>query len=210
MSSTRIPALSVLALSLIVAGGLALADQPRAERIEKVEALRSLANQPTDNDLSPLITLSGGARAVRGEVLVQFRAGVGRAAGVASLQRNGAILLREYTTVGVSLARITSGEGVSAVVDRLRRDPTVLSASPNFIFEPTNHLTRPNDPEFPRQWHLDNRGQNPPDERFADTGAGAAGILARTYDWGALDDDRDVGGTAGPSVVGTARLGLAF
>ncbi|MFQ5415733.1 MAG: S8 family serine peptidase [Myxococcota bacterium] len=61
---------------------------------------------------------------------------------------------------GAHHARILSGASVSLVVSLLELESAVEYAHPNDIFEGSNHLTEPDDPTYPSQWSLSNRGRN--------------------------------------------------
>ena len=78
---------------------------------------------------------------VPGQVLVQFRA---RAAGPAALSSPGQRQRPELVEPG-------PGEDVSQAVARFRRDPDVLTASPNYYIYPA---ALPDDPFLPQQWSL--------------------------------------------------------
>lgn len=104
--------------------------------------------------------LAGGGRYVPGEVLVIFRQGTNRAAAEQALQTIGAREIDFMANVRVHHVRTPPGMSVSQTVALLSADPTVQSASPNFIYFPAGHLTTPNDPEFRRQWYMNNTGDN--------------------------------------------------
>ncbi|HEX2221057.1 MAG TPA: cell wall-binding repeat-containing protein [Candidatus Limnocylindria bacterium] len=72
------------------------------------------------------------ARTAPGEILVRFAAGVPPARAEAVLEGHGARAGRELPAIGFRLARVRSGS-VEQVVARLRADPRVDAASPNYL-----------------------------------------------------------------------------
>jgi subtilisin family serine protease len=87
-------------------------------------------------------------------VLVGFKRGVS-AARQSSIE-NGAGGGRAQTLGTGDLLSVASGT-VPAVIQRLKRDPSVSYAEPDYVMQ-ANGL--PNDPQFPLQWGLQNTGQS--------------------------------------------------
>jgi subtilisin family serine protease len=88
-----------------------------------------------------------------GHVLVGFRPGVSALRERQLERRAGAV---EARRLGVAvLLRVPRG-GVPGVIGRLRRDPAVRYAEPDYV---VGSSAMPNDPEFGLQWGLQNTGQ---------------------------------------------------
>ncbi len=58
---------------------------------------------------------------------------------------------------GIEVVKITGDENVLQAADRLKKDPRIDIAEPDWRIELLEH---PNDPMFAEQWHLHNTGQN--------------------------------------------------
>lgn len=133
------------------------------------------------------ISLAGAATLARaqleyrlGEVLVAFEEDVPVSLCEASIAAVGSRVIRHYEHVGVFLVSTAPGMTELETAALLEADPNVLGASPNYIREHQAHLTTPNDPQFSRQWGLDNTGRNL---------VGLAGILGNAV--GIIDADID-------------------
>jgi subtilisin family serine protease len=111
------------------------------QRLEK----RSFAELPAEGAWVP------------GEVLVRFRAGVGRARARDVHARLGARVIERIPPLRVDVVRIPGGASVPEAIARYMRDPAVEVAEPNFRLHPLQAL--PTDPLFPDQWGLHNTGQ---------------------------------------------------
>lgn len=95
-----------------------------------------------------------GQGVVAGELLVKFKAGVGRAemASINSKHRVSEISTSRYA--GFKRLKIPAQKTVAEMVAIYSRNPNVTYAEPNFI---AHALLSPNDPYYPSyQWHLDN------------------------------------------------------
>jgi subtilisin family serine protease len=99
-------------------------------------------------------TAASGRRAVPGEVIVGFRAGVSATARANVLAGAGASVQTTFRGLNAVLAH--AGQ-TGAAIARLERDPNVRYAEPNFIL--TADDVSPNDPSFPNEWGLNNIGQ---------------------------------------------------
>jgi subtilisin family serine protease len=98
-------------------------------------------------------------RAVRSEIVVQFRARTDPASRRAITERSGARIVRRIPRFDVSVVRARPGVDPDRLLRRYLGDPRVLYAEPN--------LPRPvfgalNDPNFADQWGLHNTGQAHP------------------------------------------------
>jgi subtilisin family serine protease len=96
---------------------------------------------------------------VPGEIVVDFRAGVGRAQTRAV--HSATIAARASalpTSSGVHFVRLRAGVSVTAALRHYRSSTLVERAEPNLLRYLTE--TVPNDPSFDQQWGLDNTGQS--------------------------------------------------
>lgn len=98
-----------------------------------------------------------GAACARDGMLVRFRPGVGRAEVERALATCGAQEVGVIPGIDVHRLRIPAGSSLSAGIERMRRDPRVAYAEPDYCL----HLasTVPADPYFSYQWALRNTGQ---------------------------------------------------
>jgi hypothetical protein len=133
-------------------------------------------------------------------------------------------LLHEFKFAGVHHARVRNGQTVHEALRVLRADAAVESASLNYINAPTQNynmgpssnpnLPIPNDPMYPKQWHLSNNGRVPdqrvPNSLLHDQSVAPAG----QYNPGEgiyLDDDNSGTVTAGDiRVLPAAGSGLGI
>jgi subtilisin family serine protease len=90
---------------------------------------------------------------VPGELLVGFRADVSAAGETSVLKSVGATEKRSFKKIRGSLLHVGN---VDAALDKLRKDPRVRYAEPNFIVHAD---ALPNDPGFGNLWGLNNTGQ---------------------------------------------------
>lgn len=97
------------------------------------------------------------AKFVPGEVLVKFKAGVSRAAGVATVAALGGTV---QTNLGSGLVRVSTnpGQTVSAALASYGSDPNVDFVQPNFIYHATA-ATPSTATQYGQQWGLKNTGQ---------------------------------------------------
>lgn len=127
-----------------------------------------------------------GPDAVPGELLVKFR---GKASAVVVLGKVGARSTHSFKTIpGLTRVRLADGLATQEALQRLRADPNVEYAEPNYILR---KRTVPNDPRFPEQWALSNTGQtggNPDYDINAPEGWGlrtdASGVVIAVIDSG--------------------------
>ncbi len=101
------------------------------------------------------VAAPGAPRYAAGEVLVRFRPAARAAQRAASLAAARATVLQQYPIAGIVRLKLDS-LSVEDAVARLSKDPQVLYAEPNWVV--TVDRT-PDDPFFPDQWPLANRGQ---------------------------------------------------
>ena len=93
---------------------------------------------------------------VPGEVLVRFAPGVD-AGGRAELRREHDVrALGGLPVPRLQLVELEPGRSVEATVDMLEREPGVLYAEPNHLYDV---VETPDDVRFAQQWGLDNTGQ---------------------------------------------------
>ncbi len=95
------------------------------------------------------------AKAVPGELIVGFAAGVSDAERRRLLRRIGASEKRRLGRIRGALVAVTPSRS-DAVLAQLRKDPLVRYAEPNYLLETA---AVPNDPLYNRLWGLSNTGQ---------------------------------------------------
>ena len=93
--------------------------------------------------------------AVRGEVLVRYRAGSGATTRNAARASAGADSASRLPLPGLELLELREGRSVRAAVRRLERGPGVLYAEPNYV---RRFHEIPDDPLFEQLWGLHNTG----------------------------------------------------
>jgi subtilisin family serine protease len=92
-----------------------------------------------------------------GEILVRFKSGTASSSTAAVHARLAAQVVHEYRgPSGLQLVMLPQSITVETAVEAYRRDPEVLYAEPNYIYELD---TVPNDPSFGQLWGLNNTGQ---------------------------------------------------
>ena len=94
---------------------------------------------------------------VPGELIVGFKHGVTRAREGTALAAVGAHVKLRMPDIGAVLASAPGKR--NAAIGRLRRDPAVRYAEPNFLLHATDARVVPDDPGFQNLWGLDNFGQ---------------------------------------------------
>jgi len=92
------------------------------------------------------------ARHVPDEIMVRFAPGAAEDEARRALDGLGAREVRQLPQVRVRLVKLPPGLTVEAAIERLQRNPNVLSAEPNHIFKAK---ALPTDQFFPLQWSLD-------------------------------------------------------
>jgi serine protease len=91
------------------------------------------------------------------EVLVRFKTGIARSRTAAVHAKHTAQVLREYRVpTNLQLVKVPQGLTVEHALEEYRRDPEVLYAEPNFLYQ---LAVTPNDPSFGGLWGLNNTGQ---------------------------------------------------
>src|SRR5919201_2882240 len=133
---------------------------------------------------------------VPGEVIVGFERGVNRVREARVLAEAGARAKIRFRDIGAVLA--TAAGHPDAVIGRLRRDPAVRYAEPNFRLYASDARLLPNDPGFQNTWGLDNFGQT---VNFV-AGGGRAG-LDPPEAWSATTGSPDV-------AVGVVDTGIDY
>jgi subtilisin family serine protease len=112
-------------------------------------------------DPGPL-TQPNGAQAKRqtytsGEILVRFKSGTASSSTAAVHARLATQVVHEYSAPsGLQLVQLPQSITVETAVEAYRRDPEVLYAEPNYIYDLN---TVPNDPSFGQLWGMNNTGQ---------------------------------------------------
>ena len=116
---------------------------------------------------------------VPGEVLVKFKAGAGSALRAEALGRYNAERRHVFRS-GAEHWRLAPGETTEDAVARLRADPSVEYAEPNYVL----HADRvPDDPRVGELWAFHNSGQ---------TGGAAGADIDATRAWNIATGSRDV------------------
>jgi subtilisin family serine protease len=94
-----------------------------------------------------------------GEVLVRFRASTPLSQRFqAHAAVNGSVVKTFSSVPSLDHVRLPAGVTVERAIAEYRKQPGVLYAEPNYIYQ-ASQLT-PNDPQFPLQWNLRNTGQS--------------------------------------------------
>ena len=123
------------------------------------------ARSPADlNESSAAVTTpgsSGGQGRPRlygaDKLLVRFKSGVGSVRSAAVHAQHAAQVVHEYRVPSnLQLVQVPPGKTVEETLDDYRRDPEVLYAEPNLIYDLS---VTPNDPSFSSLWGLHNTGQ---------------------------------------------------
>ena len=103
------------------------------------------------------ISRAGDHRFKEDELIVRIRKGVGRDRERAVHAKAGSAVVRTYRMLSdISVVKVQKGRKVEEALHEYRKDPDVLYAEPNYIFEVQ---TTPNDPSFANLWGLHNTGQ---------------------------------------------------
>jgi subtilisin family serine protease len=143
-----------------VAGDPSLSSRARARRIRALfPPVRRRGTFLLLGILSTLILAVATAAAsdyVPGQLLVKYRAGL-EARGRLAVESLGSVrTLHRFTLVPIDHVELPAGESVEDAIARLRRDPAIEYAEPNYRI----HIDRvPNDPRFPELYALRNTGQ---------------------------------------------------
>jgi hypothetical protein len=99
---------------------------------------------------------SAPARAVPGELIVKYRAGISDLRTRAIRARLQAHAEHTFPFIRADHLRLPEGADVAAAIAELRADPAVEYAEPNYEW---SALEVPNDPLFPQLWAMQNTGQ---------------------------------------------------
>jgi serine protease len=92
-----------------------------------------------------------------GEIIVRFKSGAASRSSTAVHARLAAQVVHEYRAPsGAQLVRLPQGTAVETAIEAYRRDPDVLYAEPNYIYDLD---TVPDDPSFSQLWGMHNTGQ---------------------------------------------------
>lgn len=102
--------------------------------------------------------LSARARFVPGEVVVQYRPAASTQSIDRSLRTLGVVREKAIRYDRPSRIRLAAGAGIAAALARLRANPAVEYAEPNYYRYPQADRRVPNDPHFGEQWGWDNDG----------------------------------------------------
>ena len=97
-------------------------------------------------------------RTVAGELIVGFEDGVSGRKQRRALARADVAAKREFDRIDAALVSVRA-DRLEATLARLKADPRVRYAEPNYRVQAADHGASPNDPSFHQQWGLDNFGQ---------------------------------------------------
>jgi subtilisin family serine protease len=210
---------AVAAVAAIVPAAISAIPHDRAP-IRGAPSSSSAGNASRGNLSGPASSTSAPDRFRLGVVLVGFRAGVTggqryaieRAAGgqgasylgppIRAARRPGTASARAF--ISPLKLRVPSSQ-VLAVVRRLRRNPNVAYAEPDYLMSAS---ATPNDPSFPLQWGSYNTGQSIPnqgaDEKVGEPAPGTPGADDRALAaWGVSTGSRSI-------VIGEADTGIDY
>jgi subtilisin family serine protease len=144
----------------------------------------------------PLAARNADAEFVAGELIVQFRAGLTRAARTDALAEAGARVTDTLGAPKLTLVKLPKGASVFAAAAELERDPRVEVAEPNYVFRVMD--TFPDDPRFQsgELWGLHQPANNKDiDAPLAwDLTTGNANIVVGVIDSGVAYDHPDLAG----------------
>ncbi|HSK14574.1 MAG TPA: S8 family serine peptidase [Gaiellaceae bacterium] len=119
---------------------------------------------------------------VPGELIVRFREDVSAAGASSALQARGARGAGTLGAPGLRLVKLPRDASVTAEAAALERDPRVLYAEPNYIYELT---ALPNDPLFGQLWGLHQASDRDIDAPAAwNVTKGSAGVTVAVIDSG--------------------------
>lgn len=94
-----------------------------------------------------------------GEILVGLNSSKTQAGFASELGSIQAAITRNDDGTGFLKLQIDAGQDLLSVIDQVSQLPSVSYAEPNLII---SLLATPNDPDFSKQWHYHNTGQDPP------------------------------------------------
>lgn len=78
---------------------------------------------------------AGGARFVRGQILIGFRGGTTREQAARILEAIGGELIGALPDLGAFLIRVPPGTNIPELIERLRREERVSAAEPNLVYD---------------------------------------------------------------------------
>jgi len=93
------------------------------------------------------------------EILVQTESGVPADAIESVNRRNDASVEESIPHSRIRVVDLPQGLSVAEAIQRYRAAPEVKYAEPNYRAAPSALPPTPNDPDFPKMYDLDNRGQ---------------------------------------------------
>jgi serine protease len=160
-----------------------------------VLALFSFASAAEDFKVGKSCVVETGATYAPGQVIVKFKADVGRQAISAAQAALGTTLVETNSSVGINLLNIPADKTVEEMVAAFSSRPDVEYAEPNYIAQA---FMTPNDPYYSYQWHMPMI--NMPAAWDQSTGSGVVvavidcGVAYETY--GAFTQAPDLAGTS--------------
>ncbi len=137
---------------------------------------------------------------VSGEVIVKFKAGVGRIQSDRVLSSESMSVKSESRQLGFKVVKLPGGTSVAEAVEELSSDPRVEYAEPNYIDQIT---WTPDDPEFGNQWHMQGFASGGMDAQTAwDTERGDSSVIIAVVDTGVAYENYNTY-TQAPDLTGT-------
>ncbi|HIT04326.1 MAG TPA: S8 family serine peptidase [Candidatus Caccocola faecipullorum] len=207
--------LPVLILTLCFAAAPSFAELPRYVEGEAIVILRSAAPLAAANSLSadgvPAIAKNSAAPDLGAIVVQSFRpvkaapqdgAEAEAAGGAARMRAANGLSANDEETYPVTHLRSASGESTEDFIERLRGNPNVVSAMPNYIMTLSDNsgetdeefeevdVAEPNDPGYDEQWGLKKIGM--PEVWAKTAGAASEEVVVAVIDTGIIYDHEDL------------------
>ena len=215
MARNIVKLLPVLILALCFAAAPSFAELPRYVEGEAIVMLRSAAPLAAANSLSadgvPAIAKNSAAPDLGAVVVQSFRpvkaapqdgAEAEAAGGAARMRAANGLSPNDEETYPVAHLRSASGESTEDFIERLRGNPNVVSAMPNYIMTLSDNsgetdeefeevdVAEPNDPGYDEQWGLKKIGM--PEVWTKTAGAASEEVVVAVIDTGIIYDHEDL------------------
>ena len=204
------------ALAALIAASPSFAAVPRYVEGEAIVMLRSAAPLAAANSLSadgvPAIAKNSAAPDLGAVVVQSFRpvkassqdgAEAEAAGGAPRMRAANGLSSNDEETYPVAHLRSASGESTEDFIERLRDNPNVVSAMPNYIMTLSDNssdeagdeveeveIAEPNDPRYEEQWGLKKIGM--PEVWAKTAGAASEEVVVAVIDTGIMYDHEDL------------------
>lgn len=159
-------AIAVVAAAALVCGSAYAVVTPKAKSVDKVKAFGSGSSSAEGISVKKKTM-------VENEVLVSFRKTVNYQNRLSALGRMNVTRVKELSSGNRMAVKIADGETVASAVARLKKDPTVESVQPNYIYHAFASIV--NDTSYSSQWALRNSGQTIASPSYSANNPGTAG-----------------------------------